>query len=90
MLTFPLKFATVFVIAAVVDICWALYLRRANSGHAAKAAHFATLLMGLGMYNTDSWLHDKRLVPAVLIGGWIGTYYTIKHDEKKNGKLSQI
>lgn len=80
---FAARFAICFVIAVVVDAFWALYLRRAGEGHAAKTAHYATLLMALGMYNTDSWLHDKRLIPAVLVGGWIGTYFTVRHDAKK-------
>lgn len=85
MLMFLLKALSVFAISAVVDICWALYLRRAGTGHATKAAHFATLLMGLGIYNTHSWLSDKRLIIPMLVGGWLGTYYTIKHDKRKNG-----
>ena len=84
-MTFALRFVVCLGIAAVVDALWALYMRRATDGHAAKTAHYATLLMALGMYNTDSWLHDKRMVPAILIGGWIGTYYMIRHDKKVKG-----
>jgi len=80
--TFHLRFALCLLIAAVVDAFWALYMRRATDGHAAKTAHYATCLMALGMYNTDSWLHDKRLVPAILIGGWLGTYLMVRYDAR--------
>lgn len=81
-MTLAFRCAVVFIVAMAVDACWALYMRRAGTGNAVKSANYCVLLIALGMFNTKSWLNDWRLAPAILIGSWLGTYLTVRHDAK--------
>lgn len=85
---FFLRAVLCFTVAAVVDAFWALYLRRANAGQAAKAAWYAALLMAFGMFNTGSWLEDKRLCVAIIAGSFVGTYLMVRHDHKNTPQQS--
>lgn len=82
-MNFYTRFALCFTVAAVVDAFWALYIRRSGAGRALSASVYAGLLMVFGMFNTESWLQDKRICAAIVLGSMLGTYVMVKHDHKK-------
>ena len=79
---FAVRWVLVLLVAVAVDACWALYMRRTGTGNAVKSANYAVLLIGLNMFNTQSWLTDHRFIPAILVGAWVGTFVTVRHDAK--------
>lgn len=83
---FILKFIVVMVCVGLGDMCWAKYMMYAADKKAFKAAFWGTLIMVFGMVSIISYLEDKRFIPAALIGGFIGTYYTVKHQKNVDTK----
>lgn len=81
---FLLKFLMVMVAVAFADMCWAKYMMYAAEKNAFKAAMWGTLIMVGGMVSMISYIDDRRLIAAALIGGFCGTYFTIKWTPDKD------
>lgn len=64
----------VFVAVFVLDILWALYIKRVGRGDRIKAANLAAVLYVLGAFVITEYVGNPwMLVPAV-VGSWLGTY----------------
>jgi|GEM_PF-491851 hypothetical protein len=75
-------FVLVFLATLVSDILWALYIRRASSGHAFSAATFSLLIVLLGGFAVTEYVDNAAyLIPAAL-GAFIGTIITVRWDVK--------
>ena len=72
-----------FIVAALVDVVWALYIRRTNSGNAFQSSLYAGLIMGLGSYNTISFVENHTNLIFVILGAIVGTYIVVKMEHKK-------
>ena len=72
----------VFVVVAVADIMWALYVRWTAAGNAALAGAAAVGTWAFGAFVTWSWLHDPRLIPFALLGAFVGTFVAVKQGRK--------
>lgn len=73
-----MAYLIVFLAMFALDFVWAYYTRAVTSGHAAKAAAWATgiiLLSGTAQigYTQNAWL----LIPAML-GAFGGTYAALR------------
>jgi hypothetical protein len=82
---FSIQALTVFVVSILVDIFWALYIRRSGSGHAAVAAHMAVLLVAFGAINVISYTENRWMLVPIILGSWLGTYGVIKWDHRNDG-----
>jgi len=67
----------VFVCAVVLDALWALYIRRSAQGQALQASTYATVLLGLGAFNTLSFLDNRWMLIPAAAGAFLGTYVTV-------------
>ena len=81
-------YEALFVLVATAggDILWALYIRRTNEGAALSAALFSSLIILIGALVITTYIQNSwYLVPTVL-GGFAGTFLTVKIDGRKNKK----
>lgn len=76
------KSLAVFCTAFVLDVCWAVYIRRTAAGRAVSAATFATVLYLLGAYNTMSFVNQPWLLAPIAAGAWLGTYTVIRWEHR--------
>lgn len=77
-----LKSVLVFVTAAIVDVLWALYIRRTAQGAATPAAVYASLLFLAGAYNTMSYMAEPWLLVPLVLGAGVGTYGVVRYEAR--------
>lgn len=77
------SFLAVFVSLTVVDAAWALYLISMQKYQAARAGFWGAFIVAVGAYATISYVHDPRLLIAAVLGGFVGTYATVKYHHIK-------
>lgn len=78
-----LKAIVVFLVTAVSDTLWAVYIRRVTDGKSFSASTLSAIIIIAGglvaiEYISNNWY----LLPAAL-GAFVGTFFTIKFDGKK-------
>jgi Na+/H+ antiporter NhaD/arsenite permease-like protein len=73
----------VAVSVAVTDWCWTKYMIYVSKHHPLKAANWGTAIMVLGMFTLISYMEDKRLIPAALVGSYLGIYFSVKYSKPK-------
>ena len=67
-------------------MCWAYYFMSVNEKDPMKSSVWASFLMLFGAFTTVSYLNDRTLIIAAVIGAFIGTYLTVKfHNKKQDG-----
>jgi hypothetical protein len=77
--TFALQFLLVALAMAAADWCWTKYMLHASAHNAVWAAHWSTAIIGVSAFTVTSYVADRRLIVAALIGAWVGTYCAILH-----------
>jgi hypothetical protein len=75
---FALQFVLVAAAMFAVDVCWARYIAKVGEGRALPAANWSALIMLCGAFATISYLHDRRLLAAAIVGGWLGTFTSVR------------
>lgn len=78
----PLRAVVVFIVALIVDVCYAKYNRRCAQGRAASAASWSVLIAGFGAFNVITYMGDRVYLIPMLAGYWVGTYWAVKHDAR--------
>lgn len=73
----------------ILDIVWALYVRRTATGDALQSALYAVGIMGLGAFNTISYIENVWYLPFSIFGAFIGTYAIVKWEHSKQLKNNQ-
>jgi hypothetical protein len=71
-----------FLAAFVLDVLWALYIRRTAQGAAWQAALYAAVLYALGAYNTLNIVANPWLLVPVTLGAGAGTYVIVRREAK--------
>jgi len=76
---FILRFIFVFIISALGDVFWTLYFIEIEKRNAFKAALWGAIIMlivGTTIINYD---FSHYLLIAAVLGGFVGTYFTVKY-----------
>jgi len=82
MLVFVLKWLTIFVITFFYDVACTLYLKKVNEGKAFLGAMYGSIISIISAVVIIEYTNDVMfLIPSVL-GGFFGTYFTIKYTRK--------
>lgn len=81
-MTFAVQFVLVAAALFAVDVCWARYIAKVGEGRALQAANWSALIMICGAFATISYLHDRRLLAAAILGAWLGTYTSVRFAKK--------
>ena len=68
------------------DICWALYFMKVSERKAMQAGIWAVLIYLFGAVSIYSFVEDKSLIIAALIGSFLGTYASVEYKRRKEKK----
>lgn len=85
---YVLKFLQVMVCLFLADICWALYFMKVTERKALQAGVWAIFIYLFGAISIYSFVQDKSLIIAALIGSFLGTYATVEYKRRKESKKS--
>ena len=85
-MSFWVTFLLVVLALTLADICWTKYFMETANKNANKAAIWSALIILCGSFATVSFVHDKRLILAAMIGAYLGTFVTIKWHNNKDEK----
>ena len=73
----------VFFVAMLFDIVYAAYIIETGRGRAVRATLLSGLIFILSAVMTLAYVDDPFNLLFVVIGGMIGTYFTIKYIHKQ-------
>jgi len=78
-----LLFTFTFIAMAITDAVWAKYMIAVADKRALPAGIYSALIMILGGVVVLSYTEDKRMLLAAVLGAFVGTYFTIKLENRK-------
>jgi uncharacterized membrane protein YfcA len=67
-----------FMLMAVLDMVWAYYIMNTSKANAISASAYAAALFGLSGIVTIQIVDNPSLLPAAMLGAFVGTYIAIK------------
>lgn len=73
----------------MADVCWAHYFMKIDERKSVSAGMWAVLIYMFGAFTVTSYMGDKSLIIAALIGSFLGTYCAVEYKkriEKKSKK----
>jgi len=78
-----IKFILVALAMIVADVCWTYYFIKVEERKAIAAGIWSALIIVASSFITTSYVEDRSLVPAAVIGAFIGTAGTVWYKNKK-------
>lgn len=85
-MTYLLQFLGVTVAMFLADVCWAYYFIKIEERKSVAAGTWAALIYIFGAFTVTSYIDDKSLIAAAMIGSFLGTYCTVEYKKKKEDK----
>ena len=82
-LSYTLKFLIVMISMILADICWAYYFIKIEERKSISAGIWASLIYIFGAYTVTSYINDKSLIIAAIIGSFVGTSLTVEYKKRK-------
>jgi hypothetical protein len=82
-MTYILTFLGVMVAMIIADICWTYYFIKVEERKAISAGIWSSLIIVASSFITTSYVQDRSLVLAAVIGAFIGTAGTVYFKKKK-------
>ena len=85
MSTLPFIWQFLIVMASMigVDASWTIYFIKVEERKAIQAGIWSAMIMIFGMLVTISYVHDRRLMIAAVMGAFIGTAGTVYLKKQK-------
>lgn len=77
-----LNFIIVFVCTSTADACWTMYIIKAAEKKAIAASFWGAAITALSGITILFYIEDPTLIIASISGAFIGTYLTIKWQNK--------
>jgi hypothetical protein len=77
MMNFWLKGIAVFVVAAIVDMCWAHYTRHLTERNRWRAGFWSVAIAALSAGTMLTYVDDRRFLAFALCGYFVGTVITV-------------
>ena len=78
-----IKFILVVLAMIIADVCWTYYFIKVGENKAIAAGIWSALIIVASSFITTSYVEDKSLVPAAVIGAFIGTASTVWYKNRK-------
>jgi len=72
-----LKFILVVLAMIVADVCWTYYFIKVEERKAVAAGIWSALIIVASSFITASYVENKSLIPAAVLGAFIGTAGTV-------------
>lgn len=88
-LNYVLKFLSVMVSMALADVCWTYYFIKIEERRSISAGLWASLIYIFGAFTVTSYIGDKSLIVAAVIGSFVGTALTVEYKKRKENKKTQ-
>lgn len=82
MIPFILKFILVMLAMIIADICWTVYFIKVEERRAIASGIWSSLIIVASAFTTTSYVEDKSLIPAAVIGAFIGTAGTVWYKKR--------
>lgn len=76
-MSFLAQFFLVMFAMIIADICWTYYFIKVEERKAISAGVWSSLIIVASAFITTSYVHDRRLIAAAVIGAFIGTAATV-------------
>lgn len=73
-----------FITTGLLDVAWALYVRRTAAGLAFQSALYAMYITILSAVNTIAYIQNHLNLIFSIGGAFVGTYFIVKWEHKKN------
>ncbi len=70
----------------VADVCWTFYFIKVEERKVIASGVWSSLIIIASAFITTSYVEDRSLVPAAVIGAFIGTAGTVWYKKKKENK----
>ena len=83
---YVIKFILVMLAMIVADVCWTYYFLKVEERKPIDAGIWSALIIVASAFITTSYVADKSLVPAAVLGAFIGTAGTVYYKKKKENK----
>ena len=80
------KFILVMLAMIVADVCWTFYFIKVEERKVIASGIWSSLIIIASAFITTSYVEDRSLVPAAVIGAFIGTAGTVWYKKKKENK----
>jgi len=77
------KFILVMLAMIVADVCWTFYFIKVEERKVIASGIWSSLIIIASAFITTSYVEDRSLVPAAVIGAFIGTAGTVYYKKKK-------
>lgn len=78
-----------FWIYFLFDVLSTFYLQAVSELKAAKASHLSTVLYLMSVYGTIEYINNFAYILPIAMGGWFGSYVTIKWIKQKSEREKQ-
>jgi len=82
-MNYILSFLGVFVAMFITDVCWTFYLIKVEERKSIQAGAWASVLYLFGAFVVSSYVGDRSLIIAAVLGSFFGTYFTIEYKNRK-------
>jgi len=76
------KALVVFAVGVIAAELRVLFTRRAAEGHAVAAATYHTAISWSAAVGTILYVAEWRMIPALLLGCWLGTFDAVRRDTR--------
>ena len=70
----------------IADVCWTYYFIKIEERKSVAAGLWGIGIYLCGAFTIMSYMEDRTLVVAAMMGSFVGTYLTVEHKKKKEGK----
>ena len=78
-----LLYILVFFVALSLDYVRGKYIKAVQRGKAIKAASLSSIIIVSSFFIASNYMDHKGLIVPVMLGGSIGTYYSVKNGSSK-------
>ena len=81
--SYVLTFIGVMLAMIVADICWTYYFIKVEERKPLAAGMWSALIIIASAFTTTSYVQDRSLILAAIVGAFIGTAGTVYFKYKK-------
>jgi hypothetical protein len=82
-MSYILTFLGVMVAMILADVCWTYYFIKVEERKAIAAGVWSALIIVASSFITTSYVEDRSLIIAAVLGAFIGTAGTVYFKKKK-------
>jgi len=70
----------------VADVCWTFYFIKVEERKVIASGVWSSLIIVSSAFITTSYVEDRSLIPAAVLGAFIGTAGTVWYKKKTENK----